>query len=184
MDNSTHDTATALEPGSGSREIDWGKLGWGLAILIVGLLFTLDRFALINTDELWRWTPLVLITIGLVGLLRGKTPKARDGGWWLLIIGLYLLVNFLELWDFYWDTSWPLFLIMIGLAHLIDPGEPGERAGSVWWLGLGGFFLIVQRGVFGLDFDDLWPVLLVFAGLAVIWRALTRGRKEEVCDEC
>lgn len=167
-------TEQIAEPEARASAVDWSKLGWGLAILFLGLLLVLDQLDFRNLGAYWRYTPLILIACGLVGLRRSKSAKERDGSWWLLGIGVYLLVNFLELWGLEWGTSWPLILILIGLACLIDPHGKRQRADSLWLLGLGVLFLLGQGNFFDLDFSDLWPLILVAVGASMVWKALLR----------
>ena len=171
----TNDITQDLCPPSAepsAARVNWSQLGWGIAVLSAGLLLILDRLYIVDVGDFWRHSPWILVAFGLVALARGKSSKRRDGGWWLLGAGLYLLINLWEVWNFWWGNSWPLILIFIGLANFIDPAKPKERADSFWLLGIGGFFLLAQGLFFGLDFEDAWPVLLIVAGLVLTLRAL------------
>jgi len=86
----------------------------GLAILILGVLLTLDNFGF-HTYHLIRWWPVVLIVIGLMRLL---DPTAGKGASIVLLLigGVFLLDNVTNI-DVDFSDLFPL-LIEIGRAHV------------------------------------------------------------------
>jgi hypothetical protein len=86
----------------------------GLMIMGVGIAVMLGRFGILKMDDgVWPhlW-PLVLIGLGLGKLLAPRLHGGRQGGG-LLLIGVWLLLNQLQIWRA--GESWPLFLMAFGI---------------------------------------------------------------------
>jgi hypothetical protein len=96
------------------RAVTGGKLVFGLVLLGLGLFFLLDRFAVIDIDVPWGWWPLVLVALGVGKLLDGRDGRDRQGGVWLIVIGVWLILNFEGYFGLDWDNSWPLLLVAAG----------------------------------------------------------------------
>ncbi|MCI0516154.1 DUF5668 domain-containing protein, partial [candidate division KSB1 bacterium] len=52
-------------------------LFWGTAIIIIGILFLLDEFRLLNIGDLW---PLIIIAVGIHILFKAQYPKSNHRG--------------------------------------------------------------------------------------------------------
>lgn len=102
-------------------------------------------------------------------------PSESRRGFILMAVGLWLLINTLDLFGLSYDTSWPLLLVLIGTATLLAPksGEAGRRPrpglsmilfGVLAWLAV--------NGVWGLSWGTVWPLFLVGGGLLIVLRAL------------
>ncbi len=101
-----------------------GRLVAGLVLIALGTLFLLERFDLLKPWDLARafadYWPLILVALGLGKVLGGRGRSDRRGGVVLLLIGAWLQVNTLELFDFRWHNSWPLLLIAFGVLLVVD----------------------------------------------------------------
>ena len=108
---------------------------FGLLIIAVGVLFTLDNLGLAEARRYLRWWPTALILVGLA-----KFWQARGGlgspiaGVFFILVGSWLQLDNLgvidrDLWDF-----WPLLLVFVG-GMIIFQGVRGRQirgdAGSV-----------------------------------------------------
>jgi hypothetical protein len=86
----------------------------GLMIMAVGIVLALGRLGILRVDDdVWPhlW-PLLLIAFGLGKLLTLRPDGTRRGGA-LLLIGVWLLLNELDIWRA--SDSWPLFLVAFGI---------------------------------------------------------------------
>ena len=106
------------------------RLVWGLILIAVGLVFTLQNLDWIELDmrAVWQYWPLILVAIGLAKLF---DRQELCSGLWLIVLGLWLQLNQLQLWGFTWHNSWPLLLIGIGILIVFQAvTEMGPRNAS------------------------------------------------------
>jgi predicted membrane protein len=92
-----------------------GHLIFGIVIIVVGVLFTLDNLELADADRYLRYWPVGLIAIGVAKLLEGRRTNAGIlGGVLFTFAGTWLLLDNLgyiraEFFDF-----WPVILVIAG----------------------------------------------------------------------
>jgi predicted membrane protein len=93
-----------------------GRIFWGLILIIIGILFLLDRMGQIDFGSFFsRYWPLLLILAGLWHLLANNLRNAA-GGVILIIIGSVFMLAKLEiLGRSAWHYVWPLLLIILGV---------------------------------------------------------------------
>lgn len=102
----------------------------GVAVILVGVLFTLDNLGIMETDRLFLYWPVVLILIGLTRLPSRDAGEltfalvAIGGGLWILLYNLE--VTDLEPWGFFW----PAVLILIGVNLAMGALRPGGAASA------------------------------------------------------
>ena len=92
------------------------RLVWGLCLLLLGVIFTLDNLHLVQAGKVLRYWPAILIVIGLAKLLRPR--GGRTVGILLLLIGSFLLLRQLDFISYRWRDLWPLLLILLGASML------------------------------------------------------------------
>lgn len=107
----------------------------GVAVLLAGVLFTLDNLDLMEVGEIVIWWPVVLILIGLTRL-PGRDVGELSFSLTAIVVGLWILLWNLGLIDLEpWLFFWPAVLILIGI-HLVTGalrsrtgggGDAGER---------------------------------------------------------
>lgn len=90
----------------------------GLAVLALGLLWTLDNLDVLNSEPITQWWPAVLILIGAVRLL--DPAKGKGGSVFLIVIGIAILFDTLDWWDFDPGDLIPLFIAIIGIKLVRD----------------------------------------------------------------
>lgn len=170
------------EPRALLERVDASRLTWGLVLVVLGMLFALDRFTTLELFSFYRFFPLVLTVIALVSLVTAKTPGQIRSGLWLLGVSSWLLINFLHFAGFHWGNSWPLMIMIAGIVDLLQP-KPGEsRLDGLWPLGLGIWFLVNVFGLGGLNWGNSWPIILIFVGIGLVVRSL-KERKPKVARE-
>lgn len=86
----------------------------GAGVIGVGLMALLGNLDIINFWRLWEdWWPVLIISIGAIMLIGNKNDVI--GPTFFLVIGLALLLNNLDLFDFnVMSLFWPLIIILIG----------------------------------------------------------------------
>ncbi len=118
-----------------------GRLVAGSLLILLGLLFTLDNFGVIDAGQVWDYWPLILIGVGLAKVVSRRRADQRMGGVILILVGGLFLLRTLHIAWFRFHDVWPFLLLLAGgamiwqgvsrkrsplLANL--PENPGERA--------------------------------------------------------
>jgi hypothetical protein len=107
----------------------------GMAVMLLGVVLTLDNVGLMQARQFVRFWPVLLIAAGLVRLLYGGQAGSRWGSYALIFIGLTLVLVNLNILRF--RSALALFLVCAGAAivwrtlpggggapsHLPDPGR-------------------------------------------------------------
>ena len=106
------------------------RLVLGVAILVAGLVFTLDNLGVVDADDVVEYWPLLLVVVGLAKLVDVR----RTGGWlsagiWILVGVWWTLFNVAVV-DFHPVDFWPVFLIVAGLFLVQRALRPGRRSES------------------------------------------------------
>ena len=78
-----------MEPRPGFRIT--GQLMLGLAIALLGVLFTLDNLHILRAREVLRFWPVALIAIGFVHVSQAKSAAGTVGGGVWILVGVVLL---------------------------------------------------------------------------------------------
>src|SRR5215212_6516059 len=90
----------------------------GLAILVLGVLLTLDNFGFHTAHDLIGWWPVVFVLIGLLRLLDPTAGKI--GSIVLLLIGgVFLLDNVTDI-DIDFSVLFPLLIALLGAKLIWD----------------------------------------------------------------
>jgi len=90
----------------------------GLGILILGVLWTLDNMDVLESSQITRWWPALLIVIGGVQLLGPRS--SRFGPVFLIILGAALLLKQVDAIDFSLGDLIPLGVALIGAKLIWD----------------------------------------------------------------
>ena len=93
-----------------------GRLVFGLAVIAMGVLFTLDELGVIDAREVIRWWPAAILAYGLMRLTGTFGRPNPVGGVVLTLIGGWLLLRNLGVLPFGLRDFWPLLLIALGTA--------------------------------------------------------------------
>lgn len=90
------------------------RLWFGLILLTLGVLWTLDNTGILDADQVLQWWPVVLMVFGLLKLTGIGMPRRPTSGTVMLVIGALFAIDRFGVWR--WDVGdiWPLFLIGLG----------------------------------------------------------------------
>jgi predicted membrane protein len=99
-------------------ERDLTRLVIGLAIVLAGILFTLDNLRLIHAGDYLSYWPVILVAIGVTRM--AQTSSWVSYGWSLvwIVAGLWLLGENIGLITISIWALWPLVLVLIGATIL------------------------------------------------------------------
>jgi hypothetical protein len=107
-----------------------GRLVFGLVLLTLGILWTLDNLDLFESEAFVRWWPAVIIAWGLLrvtGLDGCRRPLA---GVLLTLAGAVLLLTNLDLIDVSIWHLWPVALVIVGAGVVLRSLRAGAPAGE------------------------------------------------------
>jgi predicted membrane protein len=90
-----------------------GRVVAGVLLLILGLLFTLDNFGVVNAGDLFHYWPLILVGVGIVRVIDPRR-ESRVTGVVLILLGGVFLLRTLDLVRFRFGDLWPFALLLIG----------------------------------------------------------------------
>ncbi len=114
-----------------------GKMIAGGILILLGILFALDNFGILDAGTIWDYWPLILIGFGLSKILRWG--EQRVGGIVLIAIGSFFLLQTLHIGWFRFRHLWPFLLLLVGgtliwqaLARKATSPEstPGQNPGG------------------------------------------------------
>lgn len=91
-----------------------GRTVAGIILVLLGILFTLDNFGLVEAGDVFRYWPLLFVAAGLAKLVRARLPEQRFAGALIAAFGAALLLHNLDLVRFHFRDIWPFFLVFGG----------------------------------------------------------------------
>ena len=91
------------------------QLMFGLLIILIGIVFTLDNLDVVEADRFLKYWPAGLIVIGTAKLLQVRTGHGSPlGGLFFVGAGSWMLLRTLDLVEFRIISLWPLLLVLAG----------------------------------------------------------------------
>jgi hypothetical protein len=111
------------EPGDARRErmmraLLSGRPLFGLVLVTLGTLWTLDNLGLLEAEPLLDWWPVLLVLLGLTRIAGLGGRRSPVGGTILTLLGVLLLAATTDVVDLSFADLWPLVLIGIGASIL------------------------------------------------------------------
>lgn len=88
------------------------RLAFGLAVMLIGALLTLDNFGLLEVRGLIRFWPVLLIGLGMTKLFYSLNTRAHPVGYLMIALGVVLLLVNLGLLQF--RQAFALALLAVG----------------------------------------------------------------------
>lgn len=106
-----------------------GRIFWGLLLIVLGVLFLLDRMDRLDFGDLiGRFWPAVFILIGISILINNTRENAGAGIFFILFGGFFLLMRLRILDHSVWHYAWPVAIIAVGAWILFKPAlGPGKK---------------------------------------------------------
>ena len=97
----------------------------GLAVIAVGVLFTLDNLGLVDADKYWRFWPAALVLVGFVKLRQAiRDGHGWFGGLFFFGVGSWMLLEHITYIHLDARHLFPLFLVFLG-GYLVWRGFGG-----------------------------------------------------------
>jgi hypothetical protein len=95
------------------------SLTGGIILLLIGGFALAANLGLTMPHDWWAYWPWLLLVLGVLQFVWPGTIRDRLGGYWLLVVGGWGLINVYGLFGLYWGTSWPIFIIALGLRVVL-----------------------------------------------------------------
>lgn len=102
----------------------------GLAVIALGVLWTLDNLDLLEADTVVRWWPILVIGFGAAKLFGLGTRRNGAAGTILLIVGVWLLAGGLGVGWVDLSLLFPLLLVALGVHLITRSTRTQSMAGS------------------------------------------------------
>jgi Domain of unknown function (DUF5668) len=128
-------SARNARPGCGSGLPITPQLVFGLIIIFIGLVFTLDRLGIAPAASYLRYWPTALIAVGLLKVLSAREGGGAFVGVVIMLAGAWLQAETLGIIVIRLQDVWPLALLVLGgylvwtglSARQAPPPRPAER---------------------------------------------------------
>ena len=91
----------------------------GIAIVVIGASLLLDNLGVMDSGDILRLWPAILVIVGLRDLFVASDGSHAMRGTLLVAFGVLLLLNTFEVFEFSIIGLWPLFLILFGAQMLV-----------------------------------------------------------------
>jgi hypothetical protein len=168
-----------------TRPVLSGRMLWGVIVLSLGVLWTLDNLGQIDASQVVRWWPAVALAWGL-SLLTGMSGRRnRLAGWIWTIVGGVSLLRPLGIADINVFDLWPMLLIVAGgmLVLRAWKGQPPAGNGGVTGprFDATAIFAGSQRKVVTQEFS-VGDVTAIIAGTTLDFRSARLLERRGVVD--
>jgi hypothetical protein len=90
------------------------RLVFGGFLILVGVLLLAGELGFDLARSAWSYWPFLLIAMGAAKLLVGGRDGI-EGGFWILMSGLYCAISTFGWFGLGWGSAWPLFLLAAGV---------------------------------------------------------------------
>ena len=102
----------------------------GVSLIILGTVFFLDQMDIVAMQDVWQYWPLMLVVGGAIRMIDPENPREVASGFWTMLIGAWLFVNFEGWYGINFGNSWPFLLIGWGISLLLRPILQRRMAGQ------------------------------------------------------
>lgn len=109
-------TPTGEQPES---RISAGKLVFGIALLVIGVLTFFDAIDLWEWREIWRYWPVILIVLGVSNEVDAIRTRRGGGGYILIAVGVWMLAGSQEFLGLDYRSAFPLGVVVAGIGVIL-----------------------------------------------------------------
>ncbi len=95
------------------------KIVIGLIVVVFGLLLLFRNMGNDFGYRLWHYWPVIFVILGLSMIVRPGGYRRSVTGAVLVLLGVLLILNNLEIIYLRWSAIWPIILIFVGLMILL-----------------------------------------------------------------
>jgi predicted membrane protein len=99
---------------------------FGVIVIIVGVLFTLDNLDIIDATDYLQYWPAGLVAVGLLKLWQVRQGQGVVGGLFLVGLGTWMLLEKIVAIQIRIHDVWPLFFVFLG-GYMVWKGFGGAR---------------------------------------------------------
>ena len=89
---------------------------FGICIIVLGLLFTLDNLDLIDARNYLYFWPSIFVLVGLLKLIQPSGTPGKVFGFGLVLLGSLMILDRLDMIEFSILQLWPIFIILFGFS--------------------------------------------------------------------
>ncbi|TXC91515.1 hypothetical protein FS935_07710 [Metabacillus litoralis] len=162
-----------------------GKVIYGIFLVGIGILFSLQSIGLIDNFWSFSWPLLLLfVSIGFhLGFFLSGAKKQQAGllvpGGILFVLSILFMFEEMTNWSFS-EYTWPfyIFAVAIGLFELWLFG--GREFGLLIpiFILFGLSFVFIIQNLFTFNVLSFWPAILIIVGLFLIFGRTSRTSKD------
>jgi hypothetical protein len=109
-------TPTGEQPES---SISAGKLVFGIALLVIGVLTFFDAIDVWEWREIWRYWPVILIVLGVSNEVDAIRTRRGGGGYILIAVGVWMLAGSQEFLGLDYRRAFPLGVVVAGIGVIL-----------------------------------------------------------------
>jgi predicted membrane protein len=101
------------------------QLIFGLFIIVLGLLYTMENLGVLYAHDILRYWPILIAFYGISRIVQCQTVGQKAWGVFWTIVGSFWFLDRLDILYFnIWDL-WPLILVALGLSLIWRPTRRG-----------------------------------------------------------
>jgi hypothetical protein len=101
------------------------RIVFGLVFVLLGVLWTLDNFGLIDSGRVTQFWPSLLIVLGVAKMLGTGLRRSPVWGGMAILVGTVMLFHNIGLIPFGIGQLWPLALVALGFTFIRRGGSAG-----------------------------------------------------------
>ncbi|PYR91823.1 MAG: hypothetical protein DMF84_15890 [Acidobacteria bacterium] len=99
---------------------------FGVLVIVAGVLFTLDNLGIVDAEQFIQYWPAGLVAIGLLKLWDVREGRGWLGGFFLVLLGGWMLLEHVVAIRISVGDLWPLFFVFLG-GYMVWRGIGGHR---------------------------------------------------------